>query len=142
MTFWFTLSNMSSQDNFNINAASKLTGYSLPTIRKRLPELQEAGAVQVDGRWAIPLSALHKCGLMSKVEGFSKDTAKPLPNETIDEIVNLRVELAEALRRADVAEAVAAERAAALERADRAMMAIEAAGASKRRGWRLFRADS
>ena len=142
MAFWFTLSDMSSQENFSINAAAKLTGYSLPTIRKRLPELKDEGAVQVDGRWAIPLSALHACGLMSKVEGFSKDTAKPLHNETIEEIETLRAELSEALRRAAVAEAVAAERAAALERADRAMLAIEASAATKRRGWRLFRADS
>ena len=133
---------MSSQETFTINGASKLTGYSLPTIRKRLPELKAAGAVQVDGRWAIPLSALHACGLMSKVEGFSKADSNPLQSETVNEIERLRGELSEALRRAAVAEAVAAERAAALERADRAILAIEASKTSQRRGWRLFRAES
>lgn len=142
MSFWPTLSDMSSEETFSINGAAKLTGYSLPTIRKRLPELQKAGAVQVDGRWAIPLSALYACGLMSKVEGFSKPDSNPLQSETVNEIETLRAELSEALKRAEVAEAVAAERAAALERADRAMLAIEASAATKRRGWRLFRAES
>jgi DNA-binding Lrp family transcriptional regulator len=129
---------MSSEEVFTINGAAKMTGYSLPTIRKRLPQLEKAGAVQIDGRWRIPLSALYACGLMSKVEGFSKATSNPLHSETVNDIETLRAELAEALRRAEVAEAIASERAAALERADRALLAIEASSTSRRARWRLF----
>ena len=138
MTFWFTLSDMSSQENFSINAAAKLTGYSLPTIRKRLPDLQAAGAVQVDGRWAIPLSALHACGLMSKVEGLSKPAENPLQSETVNEIETLRVEnehLKAQLARADAA--LAREQLLV----DYFRLQIEAKPTTKRAGWRLFRRD-
>jgi len=131
---------MSSQESFSINAAAKLTGYSLPTVRKRLQALEKAGAVQQGGRWAIPLSALHAVGLMSRVEGESKPlasevTPQPLQGETIKEIDNLRAQLSEALQRAAVAEAVAQERAEALQRADRALLALEASKGSR---FRLF----
>lgn len=119
---------MSSEETFSINAAAKLSGYSVPTVRKRLEALAKAGAVQVDGRWEIPLSALHSVGLMSKVEGqvVKPLAGQPLQGETINEIEALRVELGEALRRAEIAEAVAAERLTSLERADNALRMIEA----------------
>lgn len=135
MTFWFTLSNMSSEESFSINAAAKLTGYSMPTIRKRLPELQAAGAVQVDGRWAIPLSALHKCGLMSKVGEFSQPGNNSLHNQTEIDIATLRVEnerLKAELARADAA--LAREQLLV----DHFRLQIEAKPTTKRTGWRLF----
>jgi hypothetical protein len=138
MTFWFTLSDMSSQENFSINAAAKLTGYSLPTIRKRLPDLQAEGAVQVDGRWAIPLSALHACGLMSKVEGLSKPAENPLHSETIKDLELLRAEnkqLQAELARADAA--LAREQLLV----DYFRLQIEAKPTTTRAGWRLFRRD-
>jgi hypothetical protein len=103
---------MSSEETFSINAAAKLTGYSLPTIRKRLPALKKAGAIQdKQGRWAIPLSALHTVGLMSEVTGDSKQVdskvhRKSLQGETINETDNLKAQLSEALQRAAVAEAI------------------------------------
>ncbi len=129
---------MSSEENFTVSGAARLTGYSLPTIRKKLPQLESAGAVNIGGRWAIPLSALHACGLMSNVSESVNTTSKQLQTETISELETLRAELSDALRRAEVAEAIATERAAALERADRALLALEAAKPSSRKRWRLF----
>lgn len=118
---------MSSQQTFTLNGAAKLTGYSLPTIRRRLDALQKAGAIQQDGVWAIPLSALHSVGLMTKVDSNEtpNETGQPLVTQTPNEIETLRGQLAEALQRAAVAEAVAIEREKALERADRALLMLE-----------------
>jgi len=52
--------------------------------------------------------------------------SKNLQSVTSNEISTLRAQLAEALQRAAVAEAIATEREKALERADRALFAIEA----------------
>lgn len=122
---------MSSQEIYSINAASKLTGYSLPTIRKRLPALKKAGAIQRGGVWEIPLSALHAVGLMSKVE-----SGKVSSKGSEEEIVTLRLQLAQAEARAQIAEALAVEREKALERMDRALLALEAKPPRKR--WGLF----
>jgi hypothetical protein len=125
---------MSSEEQFSINGAAKLTGYSLPTIRKKLPALQDAGAVQIDGKWRIPLSALYACGLMSKVEGLSKPAEDPLHSETINEIVTLRLEnerLRAELARADDALGIAKQ----------ALKMIEAGASAKRSRWGLFRRE-
>jgi DeoR/GlpR family transcriptional regulator of sugar metabolism len=122
---------MSSQEIYSINAASKLTGYSLPTIRKRLPALKKAGAIQRGGVWEIPLSALHAVGLMSKVE-----SGKVSSKGSEEEIATLRLQLAQAEARAQIAEALAVEREKALERMDRALLALEAKPPRKR--WGLF----
>jgi DeoR/GlpR family transcriptional regulator of sugar metabolism len=129
---------MSSQQTFTLNGAAKLTGYSLPTIRRRLDALQKAGATQQDGVWVIPLSALHTAGLMVKLDSNEtpNDTGQSLVARTPNEIDALRAQLAEALQRAAVAEAVASEREKALERADLAMRMLEARGVSTERpGW-------
>lgn len=107
---------MSTEESYSINAAAKLTGYSLPTLRKRLPALKKAGAVQRDGRWSIPLSALHAVGLMSRVEAdskpvISKVTQQHLHSETINELDELRAQNRQLSERVAVAEALAAERA-------------------------------
>jgi hypothetical protein len=139
---------MTSEQVFSINAAAKLTGYSLPTVRKRLPDLSRHGAVQVAGRWSIPLSALHTVGLMQRVvsNADKQVTSEALHSETINILDDLRGQLADALQRAAVAEALAGERERALERADRALLMLEGNTASRqpqapRRGW-LTRRDS
>jgi hypothetical protein len=112
---------MSSEETFSINAAAKLTGYSVPTIRKRLGALSKAGAVQVEGGlWQIPLSALHAVGLMSKVEGetLPATTDTPLATDSALEVKLLRVEL-------EGARGIIAVQREALERADRALLALE-----------------
>ena len=131
---------MTSEPVYSISSAAELTGYSLPTIRKRLDDLRKHGAVQVEGRWRIPLSALHQAGLMVKVttNPDRKVVADSLDSATTNEIATLRAELADALQRAAVAEAVAAERGQALERADVALRMIEAGrtgAGSSRTGW-------
>jgi len=136
---------MSSQESFTVSGAARMTGYSLPTIRKKLPQLEDAGAVNVDGRWSIPLSALHACGLMSKVGEVVNTGSKPLQTETINELETLRAENSELKQRAAVAEALATERAVALEREkllhDHTRLQIEAAKPSSRKRWQLFRGD-
>jgi len=122
---------MGSQETFSINAAAKLTGYSLPTIRKRLPALKKAGAVQREGVWQIPLSALHKVGLMVKVERDnlpSKDSG--------EEVATLRLQVATLEAELKGVKALAAEREKSLERMDRALLAIEGKPARKR--WGVF----
>jgi hypothetical protein len=112
---------MSSQETFSINAAAKLTGYSVPTVRKRLPDLAKAGAVQVEGGlWQIPLSALHAVGLMSKVEGETLQPAADVAEraDSALQVKLLQVEL-------DGARQVIAVQAEALQRADRALLALE-----------------
>lgn len=121
----------STEETFSVNGAAKLTGFSVPTIRKRLPELKRAGAVMSGESWAIPLSALHTVGLMSKVESSTPErvsnqvTGQTFYPETRQEIEALRAKLSEAEKRAAVAEAIAEERRQALERADRALMMLE-----------------
>lgn len=118
---------MSTEENYSINAAAKLTGYSVPTIRKRLPALKKAGATQRDGAWNIPLSALHKVGLMVKVEG---GTVSSKAQE--GEVETLRRENSELKTRAAVAEAVAHERGEALADLRNAMRQLEARPSAKR----------
>lgn len=129
---------MSTEENYSINAAAKLTRYSIPTIRKRLPALKKAGAVQVEGSWKIPLSALQAVGLMVKVEGdgvSSKDNDPEL--ELLkSELVKLeglfRADLAASEKRAAVAEAIAHERGEALADMRKAMLMIEGRPPAKR----------
>jgi DeoR/GlpR family transcriptional regulator of sugar metabolism len=118
---------MSTEENYSINAAAKLTGYSVPTIRKRLPALEKAGAAQRDGSWNIPLSALHKVGLMVKVEGGNVSS-----KAQEGEVETLRRENSELKTRAAVAEAVAHERGEALADLRNAMRQLEGRAPSKR----------
>jgi DeoR/GlpR family transcriptional regulator of sugar metabolism len=118
---------MSTEENYSINAAAKLTGYSVPTIRKRLPALKKAGATQRDGAWNIPLSALHKVGLMVKVEGGNV-SGKAQEGE----VETLRRENSELKTRAAVAEAIAQERGEALADFRNAMRQLEARPPAKR----------
>jgi hypothetical protein len=122
---------MSTEEIYSINAAAKLTGYSVPTIRKRLPALKKAGAVQKDGLWNIPLSALHAVGLMVKIEGGK------LPSKgSEEEVTALRLQVAQLEAKLAGSEALAREREIALERMDRALLMIE--GKTSRKRWGLF----
>lgn len=118
---------MSTQENYSINAAAKLTGYSVPKIRKRLPALKEAGATQRDGAWNIPLSALHTVGLMVKIEGGNVSS-----KGKDDEVETLRRENYDLKTRAAVAEAVAHERGEALADLRNAMRQLEGPAPAKR----------
>lgn len=122
---------MSTEEIYSINAAAKLTGYSVPTIRKRLPALKKAGATQKEGLWNIPLSALHAVGLMVKIEGGK------LPSKgSEEELIALRLQVAQLEAKLSGSEALAREREIALERMDRALLMIE--GKTNRKRWGLF----
>ena len=136
----------SSEQVFTINSASRLTGFTIPTIRKRLPELQRAGAIQTGKSWAIPLSALYSAQLMVKVESkeLSPVADQNLLSMTSDEVKELQAQLAEAKQRAALAEAIAAERKDTIEIMRKAMLMLEAAvprvpveasAVVPRRGW-------
>jgi hypothetical protein len=118
---------MATEETFTLGGAAKLTGYSLPTVRRRLPVLKKAGAIQRDGVWRIPLSALHTAGLMAKVDSndASNVPGQSLDTRTPNEMEALRARLAKAEARAAVAEALAEERQRSLDRADRALLALE-----------------
>lgn len=122
-----TVSPMTTEETFTLNGAAKLTGYSLPTVRRRLPALQKAGAIQREGVWQIPLSALYAAELMSKrvSNDTPNDGGQTLDTRTPNELETLRARLTEAETRAAVAEALADERLRSLERADRALLALE-----------------
>lgn len=122
---------MSTEEIYSINAAAKLTGYSVPTIRKRLPALKKAGAVQKEGLWNIPLSALHAVGLMVKIE-----SGKLPSKDSGEELTALRLQVAQLEARLAGSEALAREREIALERMDRALLMIE--GKTNRKRWGLF----
>lgn len=119
---------MSTQPNFSINAAAKLTGYSIPTIRKRLPALKDLGAVQIEGSWQIPLSALHAVGLMVKVEGGEVSS-----KNNDEQVTDLLQRVAHLETRVAVAEAVASERGDALADMRNAMRQLE--GRPRRKKW-------
>lgn len=114
--------------------AVELCGVSRSTIQRRKAELVELGAEVTDKGWNIPIPALIGAGLLSNVTppdavskgvaDTSKDTPSAIPAD-IPEIVRLRERLADAERRAEVAEAVAEERLRSLERADVALRMLE-----------------
>jgi hypothetical protein len=133
---------MSSEQVYNISEASRLTGYSIPTIRGKLPQLKKLGAIQRGKGWAIPESALYGAGLMLKVDSkpLYKVANETLQADTSDLIKTLQTDLAEALRRAEVAEAVSRERERLIMTQAQALRMLEASPAVNRPRWRIFRA--
>lgn len=123
---------MTTEQVYNINQAAKLTGYTIPTIRARLPKLKKLGARQDGKVWLIPESALYGAGLMVKV--VSKPESETLLSPTINEIGELREKLSDALRRAEVAEAINRERERLIETQALALRMLEAKQPS-RRAW-------
>jgi hypothetical protein len=113
---------------------------SRSTLQRRKSELIALGAQITPTGWAIPIPALVQLGLLDRTTpAETAAPAAPAPSPTpasepstdtrvllTDEVARLRAELAEAKQRAAVAEAVAAERKASLERADRTLLVLEA----------------
>lgn len=102
---------------FTISQAATACAVSRKTITRRLDQLRDAGAYKdTGGQWAVPLSALLAVGLRP---------GRPAPPDrvslyqdsdlghgnTVGQVAELRLELAELRRRAEVAEALATERA-------------------------------
>lgn len=96
--------------------AARAAGVSLSTAKRRLPLLRLAGARKLDdGSWSIPLEALDVLsGPREQVNGSGgsgHDPGQADPSEPSPDLSELRAALAEAERRAAVAEALAQERA-------------------------------
>lgn len=86
--------------------AAKATGISESTLRRKRPELIEAGAKQTKQGWQIPVTALISLGLMPNTTA----APDPVPMVAPDVVEELRAKLADAEQRAAVAEARAEER--------------------------------
>lgn len=102
----------------SLKAAAEAAGVSSRTLQRRRAELIAAGASHDEATgWSIPVAALEEMGLscdMSHdvapdVSRVSRDTVAPV-SPPADEVERLRAELADAEKRAAVAEAIAGER--------------------------------
>lgn len=116
----------STRPSFTVTAAATATGKSRRTIGRMLDADELPGATRDDsGTWSIPAEALLAAGLTLHAPAPPDPPPDPAPNSrALDplpgpeadpaELAKLRAELADWRRRAEVAEAVADERAAAL----------------------------
>lgn len=121
---------------FTFAEAVEVTGKSRSTLHRKREMLRQAGAHQdAAGVWSIPVSALVACGLLDTPDTRKADTRKSVsdtivrpPGETPQngEVEQLRRALAEAEKRAEVAEARAAERDRLIEAQSRALALLEA----------------
>lgn len=124
---------------FTFAEAVEVTGKSRSTLHRKREMLRQVGAHQdAAGVWSIPVSALVACGLLDAPDtrkSVSDTTVRP-PNDTrvtppddtrgSEEVEQLRRALAEAEKRAEVAEAQAAERDRLIEAQSRALALLEA----------------
>ena len=96
-------------------------------MRRRRAVLIERGATVEGTKWSIPIPALIATGLMpaTTAPDARHDELEVTPSDA--QLAAMREELNEWRRRAEVAEALADERRAALERADLALRALTAA---------------
>lgn len=111
---------MSERPTFTVSSAADATGKSRRTIGRMVSTGELVGAHKNDeGAWVIPLEALLGAGL--RVNAPSPPDATPIALAAItapivpSELERVRSEAIEWRRRAEVAEAIATERAAALE---------------------------
>lgn len=118
--------------------AAKACGVSVSTLRRKRPELEAHGAAQTAKGWSIPVTALIALGLMDRTTGSRHDTHRDTPMKPTttppDDAINvqldaLRTALADAERRAAVAEAVAAERERMIQTQAMALRMLEASKA-------------
>lgn len=104
---------MSSEPVLSLAEAARACGVSVSTMRRRLPRLTEHGATRHDTSWRIPISALVTEGLMPRVtppDAPSRDTltrsmTPPVDTPSDTSLQALREQLADAEKRAAVAEA-------------------------------------
>lgn len=104
---------MTSEPVLSLAEAARACGVSVSTMRRRLPRLMTRGATRHDTSWSIPVSALVAEGIMPRVtppDTPSCDTvtrSMPPPGDTPSDtsVEALREQLAEAEKRAAVAEA-------------------------------------
>lgn len=125
---------------FTFAQAVEVTGKSRSTLHRKRDMLRQAGAHQdADGVWRIPVSALVACGLLdtpATPAGGVSDTQVRPPNDTPvtppgetpqhQHLEQLYRALAEAEKRAEVAEARAAERDRLIDAQSRTIALLEA----------------
>jgi hypothetical protein len=118
--------------------AAKACGVSVSTLRRKRPELEAYGATQTAKGWRIPVTALIALGWMDRTTGGRHDgqhdtpmtpTMTPPVDALTAELDALRTALADAERRAAVAEAVAAERERMIQTQAMALRMLEASKA-------------
>lgn len=104
---------MTSEPVLSLAEAARACGVSVSTMRRRLPRLMERGATRHDTSWSIPISALVAEGIMPRMTPLgtpSRDTltrSTTPPGDILSDtsLAALREQLAEADKRAAVAEA-------------------------------------
>lgn len=114
--------------------AAKVCGVSVSTLRRKRPELEAHGAAQTAKGWRIPVTALIALGLMDRTTDTHHDgrhdssltpTMTPPDDALIAQLDALRKALADAERRAAVAEAVATERERTIQTQAMALRMLE-----------------
>lgn len=122
-----------SPPELSFKQAVEASGVSASTLRRRRDDLVKHGA-RFDGRtWRIPITALIAIGVMTPTTK-PDDTHHDSPHDSPSE--DLKTQLQDALRRAELAEAIAAERLRVIEAQNTALKLLEAApAAATRRGW-------
>ena len=126
--------------SLTVTEAADATGKSRRTLGRLLDAGRLDGAHRDDvGTWRIPVDALLAVGLHLHAPSSPADasddvapiasTSTPLPAPPMspDELAAVRAELADWRRRAEVAEAIATERAAALDDVRAALRMLTAA---------------
>lgn len=115
--------------------AAKACGVSVSTLRRKRPELTAHGAAQTASGWRIPVTALIALGLMDRTtdtrhesqhDSLMTPTTTAPADALIAQLDALRAALAEAEKRAAVAEAVAAERERMIQTQATALRMLEA----------------
>lgn len=126
--------------------AAKTCGISVSTLRRKRADLKELGAAETAKGWQIPVTALITLGLMDRVtaplheapspaqvKGIMKpptDTPSDSPFQELEalrrEQAELLTKLADAEKRAAVAEAVAGERERIIQTQASALRILEA----------------
>lgn len=122
-----------------LREAARVSGVSVATVRRRREQLIELGATVQPSGWVIPIPALVGVGLLDRVSPPDTDSTSrgdtvhgtpsvSPPGIPVDipspEVEELRREVAELRRRAEVAEAVAAERQVTIDAQAMALRAI------------------
>lgn len=119
-----TMTPLSGVPVMGLAEAAAACGVSVSTIRRRRGELKELGAAETARGWQIPVTALIALGLMERT------TPPPSPDTHPDalkgELEALRAKLADAERRAAIAEAVATERERVIQTQAMALRMLEA----------------
>ena len=110
--------------------AATVCQVSLRTVQRKTPQLEAAGAWKdATGQWRIPVDAMRAVGLSpGRPAAPDKEGDKPLrqPATTPDTVSQLRAEVAQWRRRAEIAEAQAAERERIIETQQMALRMLNA----------------